>query len=149
MPPLIDAREIDRVYKRYLQIIDSVPDYINRNLKEMPANKGYIWKAMHLYGHRSRERPFKKTVLFEKLPRGLQKIHEWNDGIYKVYEKIGQQPKTLILTERKKSMRWKPPKRQTKVEDMTKKDFPSLCPVAPEHRGKSGQSHNYWAQLQT
>ena len=40
---------INRAYRDYTRILDSVPKYILSNLKNMPNNKGYIWKNIHLY----------------------------------------------------------------------------------------------------
>ena len=145
-----DAYEMDRAYKRYTQIVESIPEYIRRNLNEMPANKGYIWKGVYLYGMRPKEKPYKKTVLFEKLPRGLLNIHEWNDNMYRMYEKNGKEPKQMILSERRKPSKFRPPKRAVAVEDMTKSDFPTLSGAPhrsrPDHIAETNAS--LWAKIQ-
>ena len=148
-----DAQEMDRSNWRYVKIVDSIPDYKKRNLKEMAGNKGYIWKGVHLYGLRPKEKPFRKTVLFEKLPRGLLNIHEWNDNMYRMYEKQGQQAKVLTVSERRKPIRWEPPKRATAIEDMTNTDFPTLGGAPQQrhsnHMTETRASQEHWAKIQT
>ena len=38
-------RDIRYFYKQYEKIIDTIPDYMRKNLSEMPNNKGYIWRG--------------------------------------------------------------------------------------------------------
>ena len=104
--------EMNKAFKRYISIQDSIPDYINRNLQEMPCNKGYVWKQVHLYGLRPPEKPFNKTVLFEKLPRQLTRIHEWANNYYRIYRKEGREIKTLESSEKrvkKRVKKYEPP----------------------------------------
>jgi len=85
-------KETDRFFK----LVDSIPNFILDNLKNMPANKGYIWRGVNCYG----ELPVdgKNTIMFEKCKNGIMKIYEYiNDKIY-VYEKSGKGPKKLIET---------------------------------------------------
>ena len=91
--------EMNKAYQRYNSILDSIPDYITNNLRDMPSNKGYIWKQVHLYGLRPPEKPYNKTVLFEKLPRSVTRIHEWSNNYYRIYRKEGREVKTLESTE--------------------------------------------------
>ncbi len=104
--------EMNKAYQRYNSILDSIPDYITNNLREMPANKGYIWKHVHLYGLCPAEKPYNKTVLFEKLPRQVTRIHEWSNNYYRVYRKEGREVKTLESSEqrtKKKIKKYEPP----------------------------------------
>ncbi len=104
--------EMQKALRRLNSILDSVPDYISRNLQEMPSNKGYIWKHVHLYGLQPPEKPYSKTVMFEKLPRQVTRIHEWTPQYYRVYRKEGKEVKTLESTEqrtRKKPKKHEPP----------------------------------------
>lgn len=104
--------EMNKAYQRYNSILDSIPDYITNNLREMPANKGYIWKQVYLYGRCPAEKPYNKTVLFEKLPRQITRIHEWSNNYYRIFRKEGREVKTLESTEhrsKKKVKKHEPP----------------------------------------
>lgn len=90
------------IYSRryFYKVIDSIPDYIKRNLKEMPNNKGYIWRGVNLYG----ERPARKGephTLFEKKKGDILVIHEYhrtsNGTLYKRFEKQGKGKKKFIF----------------------------------------------------
>ena len=88
-------RDMDRSYDYYLKLCSSIPEYMMRNLKEMPNNKGYIWRGMYLYGKLPYEED-KPRVIFEKPQRDVLHIHEWYKGEYRKYEKIGKDRKQLI-----------------------------------------------------
>ena len=55
-----------------------LPEYMRRNLREMPNNKGYIFRGIQYYGEKRAERN-KPTILFEK-NRGVLNIHEITKG---------------------------------------------------------------------
>ena len=81
---------------RFNKIIDSIPSFILDNLKNMPSNKGYIWRGVHCYGELPPES--KNIIIFEKCKNGSMKIYEnINDNVY-IYEKIGKGPKKLLET---------------------------------------------------
>ena len=94
-------KDIQRSYSYYLRVCDSIPDYIIRNLKEMPNNKGYIWRGVRCFGELPNEynRPL---TLFEKQRGGLLIIHEWTQTEYKVYHKHGKDRKTLHSIEKRR-----------------------------------------------
>jgi len=88
--------------KHYNRCVDSLPNYIKKNLSEMPNNKGYIWRGVYFYGRLPyRERD--PRILFEKC-RGVLTIHEYSDRYtkgkgytdYRRFEKIGRTRKRLI-----------------------------------------------------
>ena len=83
--------------KTFYKIVDSVPDYILRNLDEMPANKGYIWRGCWLFGKLRPENNYKTTVLFEK-KGNITKIYEFDDKVFTLSEKQGKERKQLIYT---------------------------------------------------
>lgn len=89
-------KDIDRSYKYYCKVCDNIPDYILKNLKEMPNNKGYIWKDVYLYGELPSE-DNKPRVMFEKPNREVLYIHEWYNGEYKKFEKVGKNRKQLVM----------------------------------------------------
>ena len=135
------VEEMAKAYRRYQAILDSIPDYINNNLREMPSNKGYIWKHVHLYGLCPAEKPFNKTVLFEKLPRQVTRIHEWTNGYYRIFRKEGKEVKTLESTEQRVK------KRAKKIEPPSiDSAFPEL--VAEGGAPKSSASVNLWKKFE-
>lgn len=93
-------KDIARSYNYYNKIIDTIPDYINRNLEEMPNNKGYIFRDVYLYGKLPEEKN-KPTTMFEKR-KGLLIIHEWTEYTYKIYHKKDKERKVLISSEQRK-----------------------------------------------
>ena len=86
-------REIDRAYKYYLRTTDFIPDYIIKKLKEMPNNKGYIWRSMQLYGYLPSDSNI--VTLFEK-NKELLIIHEWTHKDYKIWHKKDKGRKYLF-----------------------------------------------------
>lgn len=88
-------RDIASSYKYYCNMCDKIPDYIQKNLNEMPNNKGYIWKGIHMFGKLPKEED-KPKVMFEKPVKDVLHIHEWYKGEYKKFEKVGKNKKQLI-----------------------------------------------------
>jgi len=71
-------KDIDRAYERYLNIIETAPDYILNNIKTMPNNKGYRFKNVIFYG----ELPAEKNapiVIFDRKPNGMLIIETYSD----------------------------------------------------------------------
>jgi hypothetical protein len=86
-------------WKVYQKICDSIPDYMREKLRNMPNNKGYIWRGCHVFGNLPPE-PGKNVTLFEK--RGqLMRIHEITSGEYLIYEKYGKERKNLVQKKRR------------------------------------------------
>jgi len=86
---------MDKEEKRYFKICDSIPPYILRNLKEMPNNKGYIFKGLWCCGELPAEENG-NLIMFEKCYNDVMKIHEIDDKFHYIYEKIGKNKKTLL-----------------------------------------------------
>jgi hypothetical protein len=87
-------KDMERTYKYYLRLCDSIPDYMTKKLNNMPNNKGYIWRGIYFYGNLPTEIG-EPTVIFEK-QKDLLIIHEWfNDGSYKIWNKKGKNRKVL------------------------------------------------------
>jgi hypothetical protein len=93
-------RDVRYCQKYFDKTCDGLPDFIKRNLSQMPNNKGYIWKGVNFYGDLP-EHPGPR-VLFEKRKGGLLIIHEHTDKEYKVYQKNGKERKKLIEKHNKK-----------------------------------------------
>ena len=94
-------KEMQRTYNHYVKACDSIPDYILKNLKEMPQNKGYYWKNVACFGELPPEKN-KPLTLFERQKRGLLIIHEWLPQYYNIYHKQGKDKKKLISSESRK-----------------------------------------------
>ena len=62
----ITEKEYNKSYKYFCNVCNSIPDYILTKLKQMPNNKGYIWRGVYCYGHKKPEKD-KPIVMFEKL----------------------------------------------------------------------------------
>ena len=82
--------------RRYYKNCDSLPQWIRDKLKDMPCNKGYIWRDLWFFGEKYA--PFTKNcTMMENLKGGITIIHEIDADYHKVYEKVGRNNnKTLI-----------------------------------------------------
>lgn len=67
------AKVYAREYERYLDVVDSLPDHIARNLDTMPNNKGYKWRGVTFFGKLPAE-PNGAVLVFDKRPEGM---HIW------------------------------------------------------------------------
>ena len=88
--------------KRFHGIIDSLPDWMERNLSTMPNNKGYIWRGCYFYGKRRAERN-QPIIVFEHR-KGLLTIHENTRDYYKIKEKRGKGKTKTIKTVRRRKI---------------------------------------------
>ena len=76
-------REIEKQWQYFVKTRDTIPGYMIKKLKNMPNNKGYIWKNIYCYG----ERPAnigEPVILFETQKEGLLVIHEITEKDYKI-----------------------------------------------------------------
>ena len=80
--------------------MDSLPGYIARNLKNMPNNKGYIWRSVCYYGHKTANEN-EPTFLFEK-KHGTLYIHEYTHNEYFYFSKVKDGPKFLLNHENRR-----------------------------------------------
>ena len=86
--------------RRYYKNCDSLPQWIKDKLKDMPSNKGYIWRDLWFFG--DKYVPFTKNcVMFESLKGGITIIHEIDEDYHKVYEKVGRNQRVLKETIRR------------------------------------------------
>jgi G:T-mismatch repair DNA endonuclease (very short patch repair protein) len=87
--------DMNRAYRYYEKSVESIPDYMLDNLKNMPNNKGYIWKDIYCYGELPSEQN-QPITLFEK-QRDLLIIHEWSNRYYTIYHKLGKTGRKSIV----------------------------------------------------
>lgn len=88
-------KEMDRSYKYFQRTCNGIPDYMLTKLKDMPNNKGYIWRDIYCFGEQPAE-PNQPVVMFEKQRGGVLLIHEWAKMEYRKYEKNGKERKKLV-----------------------------------------------------
>ena len=93
-------RDVNYTYKYFNKVVDSLPQYMIKNLSEMPGNKGYIWRGVYFYGYLPAQRG--PCVVFEKKRGGILVIHENTESEYKRYEKEGKNRKQLVFKKLKK-----------------------------------------------
>jgi hypothetical protein len=93
-------KDADKSYKHFMKACDSIPDYMLKKLKNMPNNKGYIWRSVYCYGSRPAEKN-KPTVMVEK-SNGILIVHETTATEYKIWHKKGQERRTLFHHEMRK-----------------------------------------------
>ena len=86
-------RFIEKEYNKFLDKCNNIPDYIIRNLKEMPSNKGYIWKGIWCFGELPADSEI--LIMFEKV-NGDLRIYEIDQNFRCIYEKKGKEKKNLI-----------------------------------------------------
>lgn len=89
------GREVNKSYRYFSRVVESIPSYILKKLKNMPNNKGYIWRGVHLYGDMKAE-PNQSRLLFEK-HNGIHITHEWdNKKTYKIWHKKDSNRRKLV-----------------------------------------------------
>lgn len=90
-------KDMDYSLRYYRKISDTIPSFITENLKTMPANKGYIFNGMWLFGNLPIKNDHEKDgwTLFEKKGGSLF-IHSYTPKEYNLYEKKGTNYKELI-----------------------------------------------------
>jgi len=82
-------------YKRFCSLVDTIPPYMLRNLKEMPNNKGYIYKGIRLYGSLARDPNCGFDILFERKGKSLL-IYEIDQYEKRTFEKKENERRVLI-----------------------------------------------------
>lgn len=92
-----------KAYNFFVRVSEELPAYMERNLKEMPNNKGYIFKGIYFYGLLPSEGS-NKITMFENKSRDVLLIHEWTPTHYTVFEKNKNMPKRLISKEPRKKI---------------------------------------------
>lgn len=99
-----NERNMNNSEKYFNKVCDNLPDYLLKKLKNMPENKGYIFRGIYFYGYK-KVPAHKRTsrILFENNRKRFF-IHEWNDktGLYTKHEKIDN--KNVLIEEKPKSL---------------------------------------------
>lgn len=96
-----DDKSVAYSYKHFRRSCDSIPEYMLKKLKNMPNNKGYIWKSVHCYGDRPANKG-ESNFLYETQRNGLRITYETTDYEYKIWHAKDKQRKFLFSTEPRK-----------------------------------------------
>jgi hypothetical protein len=98
--------QMQRESDRFFSIEESLPPYIKENLKNMPTNKGYIFKGCWYFGVQPlgfRDDPNVITMIEKKhnhIKNNVMLIHEYRYGVsHKVFEKKGKAPAEFLYEE--------------------------------------------------
>lgn len=87
--------------KQLRRIDESLPNYIRKNLSEMPHNKGYIWRGVHYYGKLPEQRG-QPHIMFEKRRNNILRIIETTAKEQRIYEKYGKDRKVLVSIKKRR-----------------------------------------------
>lgn len=79
---------------KFCRLCDSIPSWIEDKLKEMPSNKGYIWRGLWCFGYLPSNSKY--ISMMEKIKGGITKIIEIDDNYRTEYTKTGKGPKVLV-----------------------------------------------------
>ena len=111
--------EMKKSEKYFFNVVDSLPDYMKKNLKNMPANKGYVWRGVYFYG----ELPYVEgqvRQMYEK-SKGQLYIHEFSDDGW--YRKYLQQTKQETNNRKGKSRGKNRGGRPKKIKTLISEEF--------------------------
>jgi hypothetical protein len=70
---------VEKLYLRLCEIVQTLPDYISKNLKSMPNNKGYKFRGATFYGELPPEKN-SPVIVFEKKFNGMYITETYNDS---------------------------------------------------------------------
>jgi hypothetical protein len=96
-------KQICYEYDRFMNICNSIPNYIIEKLNNMENNMGYIWKDIWCFGTKPIRNPrnINNITLFEK-KNGIQYVHFYDKTTYKLFEKDNRGNKKLIISKPRK-----------------------------------------------
>jgi hypothetical protein len=94
-------KTIQREYAKLCDIVTQVPEYIKRNLENMPNNKGYRWRGVIFFG-KLPEEPNGPMVIFEKKYENTC-ITECSATNYTEWMKTRDGAKQLVVSYRRKT----------------------------------------------
>ncbi len=86
--------EIKKAYYNFINISESLPEYLQKNLENMPMNKGYKFRGVIFFGARPREE--ETHIIFERVSKEVMRIHIWEKDFDYQYEKKGKGKKVLL-----------------------------------------------------
>jgi len=97
-------KEYARAYNHFQKADNTMPDYMKRNLKSMPNNKGYVWKSIMYFGHKKKEKGRRCISLSERQKGNINAIIEWDKTSYRILHKIKNTKKLITYISRKQKV---------------------------------------------
>ena len=99
-------KEYQKAYNHFTKADKSMPEYMIKNLKNMPNNKGYIWKSIWYFGHKKPEKGSKSYTLFERQKGNIFAIIEFNSEYYRIYHKKQNSNKKILVYEEARKQKY-------------------------------------------
>jgi hypothetical protein len=96
--------EMQRAYERLCDM--DFPSYLADNLRDMPNNKGYIWRGVWYMGRLPPENNG-VCVMYEKQRGDVMIIHEYTSTEHVIYKKVGKGPKQYMSETARMPPRWR------------------------------------------
>lgn len=90
-------KDIMRSQRYFESVYTTLPNFMSKKLKNMPCNKGYIWRGVWFFGLKKEES--KDTLMFEKKGKDKLYIHHYRNNMYTLKEKNYTTNKTDVLKE--------------------------------------------------
>jgi hypothetical protein len=98
-------KEYARAYNHFVKADNSMPEYMKKNLKNMPNNRGYIWKSIMYFGHKKKQKGENCVSLYERQKGNINAIIEWDKTSYRILHKINNTKKLVKYISRKQNTR--------------------------------------------
>ena len=88
--------------KHFDKAEETVPEYMTRELTNMPNNHAYVWKNVYFWGKRSPDHRRMSQATHNQ--KGFKTIEKWDDNYFYVYEKHSRCAEKLISKTKRKIM---------------------------------------------
>jgi hypothetical protein len=69
--------------KKYIEILDTIPNFMTKNLDGMPSSKGYIWRGVYMNGKVDSN---DSTTTYREKYKGENYTHVYNSDRYQLYK---------------------------------------------------------------
>lgn len=99
-----NKRNLGKEYQKFLKNVNRCPDFINKKLKNMPNNKGYVWNNIYYFGQQKQKHKSDTVTIIQKERNNKMYIQEWRSDRIDVYLCISKGKKELISTRSRKQI---------------------------------------------
>jgi hypothetical protein len=93
----------EREEKKFYKNLNSIPHWILDKLRDMPDNKGYIWRNVWCFGKKNTTNFKNHITMFENMKGGAMRIIEIDDTHSKTYEKASKTAQKRLVTSVKRN----------------------------------------------
>jgi hypothetical protein len=90
----------DSSLKHFNKAEDTLPDWMKRDLDNMPNNEGFVWKNVQFYGRKPRNKSQWSQVTEAR--KGMKIITRWCKDRIQIVEKQGRNPEVIVSDEPRK-----------------------------------------------